>query len=193
MITMTAPVDLTGTLVRYDRHDRPARPIVGVVIATNHDRLGVFPDTHTVRPVGASPLHTFEVPVGRVTPIELPEMTGDVYGAGTPHEFDGRARFYTVEHLPFDAMPARGGPYLAGLDRWAVSYSQSHRTGMWTLSVVRLEGRDVKIVRHELCDTTWPTGSDAQEAAYNAGVVGFMVYEKDAARWNLPTVVSSVA
>lgn len=127
----------------------------------------------------------------------LPELAGERWSWR-----DGRYRVYTVAHLPFEALPAYadGGPATVALGVWGVSTSSLCRAfsspsvaaaddGMHTLSVYRFAtpgGADIE--RHALDGTTYATGRDASRAAYEAGLLGFMVYERDAGRFGLPTV-----
>lgn len=127
----------------------------------------------------------------RVTPATLPALKGD-----------GRYRVYTVEHLPFDALPAydEGGPATVRGDEWNVSTSHLSAAfaspsvvaaddGMYTLSVFKFThpGGGADLVRHPLDGTKYATRRDANRAAYEAGLLGFMVYESDAPSYGLPT------
>lgn len=122
-----------------------------------------------------------------ITPATIPDLYGDVTALG-----DYRYRLYTVAELPFEAMLGRrdGGPGMAVIDGWAVGYTGTKparlnaRRGGYTE-----EGRyDPNLVeRHELDGVEYPTMRDAERAAYDAGLLAFMVYERDAARFGLPT------
>ncbi len=141
---------------------------------------------------------------------KLPPLKGSAFADG----YDGRYRVYTVELLPFDALPAYadGGPSKVVLDGWGVSFSRLCRAlssasvaaaddGMITLKVyeVRQGFNWAPCVpgdtreRHPLDGTKYATQRDADRAAYEAGLTGFMVYEKHAAGYGLPCSPAPVA
>ncbi|MFI7608467.1 hypothetical protein ACIBTV_25405 [Micromonospora sp. NPDC049366] len=139
--------------------------------------------------------HTANAPA-RLTPASLPPLQGQTWD-----NFDGRWRLYTVEHLSFDALPecGKGGPAKVAATNWTVSASSVSRAlsspgvvaaddGMHTLQVIRLcgpTGSDIE--QHPLNGTKYASADEAWRAAYGAGLLGFMVYEGDAARFGLPT------
>jgi hypothetical protein len=116
---------------------------------------------------------------------------------------DGRYRLYTSEHLDFDALPSYrdGGPSLVVVDGYCMSTSSvsgfSSRAvlaaddGMHTLSLSKpVRGFEWDITRrdkHPLDGTKYATAPDARRAAFDAGAMAYMVYERDAAKWGLPT------
>lgn len=120
---------------------------------------------------------------------------------------DGRYRIYTAEHIDFDALPSYsdGGPAKVAHDGWCVSYSSLSRAmssasviaaddGMHTLSIHRgahyeqVDGETRYVAEyHPLDRTKYALQSDAQRAAFEGGATAFMVYERDAAKWGLPT------
>lgn len=127
-------------------------------------------------------------------PITLPPLQGTAYSW-----HDGRYRIYTVEQLPFDALPAHsdGGPAMVAHTEWGMSTSSlsawmsspsvaAADDGKHTLRVSRTVGAD-GVERHELDGTRYDTNRDASRAAYEAGLLGFMVYERHAAKWGLPS------
>lgn len=115
----------------------------------------------------------------------VPPMHGEIHPGG----YDGRYRLYTVEHLPFDALPAYvdGGPAKVVLYRWATSttFPTYVEGGGCTLDVtLNVSGPDG--FRHPLDGTVYATIRDAEQAVYEAGATAFMVYEREAARFGLP-------
>lgn len=127
----------------------------------------------------------------------VPAMHGEIHEYG----YDGRYRLYTVDHLPFDALPSYGdgGPAKVVLDPWGTSTSSlcgfmsspsvaAADDGMVTLNVYRVDSpASQPMVRHPLDGTRYATTRDADRAAYEAGVTAFMVYEREAARFGLPS------
>jgi hypothetical protein len=113
--------------------------------------------------------------------------------------YDGRYRLYTADHLPYDALPRYrdGGPATVTLEPWSVSYSGLDRMfssrsvveaddGQWELHVYRVISQSPYAnEKHPLYGTKYPTMDDASRAAYEAGCLGLMIYEKDAAKWGL--------
>lgn len=105
-------------------------------------------------------------------------------------------RLYTVEHVPFETFPAyaEGGPATTAHTEWSVSGSYLNRAlsspsvvaaddGLYTLHVYRFEGSVTASIKHELDGTKYATDREATKAAYEAGVLAFMVYERDEAQW----------
>jgi hypothetical protein len=119
--------------------------------------------------------------------------TPDLHGF-TNTDYDGRYRIYTIASgIAFDSVPAydQGGPASVAFGDWNVSTTHSSdRPGVYTLKVWR--GDAFKPTRHQLDGTDYPTLRDADRAAYDAGVTGFMVYEKHAFRYWLPVDVTAV-
>lgn len=110
--------------------------------------------------------------------------------APLPALVNGRYRVVTVAYLPFDALPQYpAGPALVTVGGWNTSTSSlsplssptviAVDNSKVTLNVFRMHGDAVHITSHELDGTQYPTRRDADRAAYNAGVTGFMVYEHD--------------
>lgn len=104
------------------------------------------------------------------------------------HGANGDYLLYTVDHVPFSDVRAYmdGGPPLVVLDDWAVSSSfpNGDDDNPVTLNA-RTIGEDM--TRHPLHGTRYPTCRDADEAAFNAGLLAFMVYTHEAAQHGLPT------
>jgi hypothetical protein len=116
---------------------------------------------------------------------------------------DSRYRIYTHEHISFDALPSYrdGGPATVVVDGYSMSTSSvsgfSSRSvlaaddGMHTLSLSKpIRGDECEITRfdkHPLDGTKYAIERDAKRAAFDAGALAFMVYERDAAKWGLPT------
>ncbi len=113
-----------------------------------------------------------------------------VHGDNTPH-YDGRYRLWTINEIPFDRLPDDGGPALVVIDGWCVSYPSLCK---WMSSPSVAEADDGKVTltafrpisdnpyrseRHELDGTKYDAVRDAQCAAYEAGLLAFMLYLKD--------------
>lgn len=113
----------------------------------------------------------------------LPATSGSI-----APERDGRYRLYTADVLPFDAVPAYpAGPALVAHTTWGVSTSTGDGIDGAQLNVHRFaSGAAGPGERHELDGHLYRTYRDAQHAAYDAGVLAFMIYHKDAPRWGLP-------
>lgn len=130
---------------------------------------------------------------------KLPPLEGKLWSTR-----DGRYRLYTVDSLPFDALPAYcdGGPAQVAHTDWAVAFPRTCRVfsspsvvaaddGMITLDACKIPlnldlTKDPLVVEHPLNGTKYPTQRDADRAAYNAGLTAFMVYERHARRYGLP-------
>lgn len=101
---------------------------------------------------------------------------------------DHRYRVYGAEHLPFDALPSYrdGGPAKVVRDGWSVSYTTDCGA---TIDGVRLSARkhpdEGEREEHPLHHTVYPTQEAASRAAYDAGLLGFFVYERDAEAYGL--------
>lgn len=128
------------------------------------------------------------------TYTSLPEVSGTVSDS-----YDGRYRLWTISHgVDFDALPSYydGGPAIVVIDGWHKSTSSVCRA-LSSPSVVAADdgthvlnlwqGTATSPAYHELHGKHFPTDRDADRAAYNAGTTAFMVYERDAARFGLPT------
>lgn len=114
--------------------------------------------------------------------VELPPLQGRL----SPHGYDGRYRLYTVDRLPFDALPPyeEGGPAKVVLNPWGCSTESSCCDDKITLKIYRVDGSvGQPMERHPLYGTRYDTRRDADRAAYNAGVTAFFVFEKDAASY----------
>lgn len=118
----------------------------------------------------------------------MPELRGSVTG-----DYDGRYRLYTVAEVPFGTFPEYpSGPGRVVIDGWHMSTSSLSRAfsspsvvtaddGMHTLSLSRHDETGERM-RHELDGTKYPTSEGASRAAYEAGCLAYMVYERDAHR-----------
>lgn len=139
--------------------------------------------------------------------IELtatPDLQGEQWASG----YDGRHRLYTHEHIAFDALPdyREGGPATVTNGDWSMSVSSvcvalsspsvaaealANPATRYTLNASRdghyEAGRYVS-ERHPLDGTTYASDRAARRAAFDAGIIAYMVYERDAARLGLPTV-----
>ena len=143
----------------------------------------------------------FAVPYGAtITVVPAYTSVPDEHGMVMSNGYDGRYRLWTHAHgLAFDAVPRYrdGGPGTVVLDGWAKSTTNLCKSlsspevvaaddGQWTLTVRRLAGRGDG-EPHPLDGTTYASQDDADRAAYEAGLTGFMVYRDDAERCGLPT------
>src|SRR6478735_7911205 len=97
--------------------------------------------------------------------------------------WDGRYRLYLVDVAPFDSFPAyeHGGPSTVTVGDWCVSYAMGGGIDGYELHVYRsFSDESAPGEHHPLYGTVYPTAHDARRAAYEAGALAFMVYEKDA-------------
>ena len=101
---------------------------------------------------------------------------------------NGGYRLYTVEHLPFDALPEYmdGGPPLVVIDPWAVS--TSFPTDDSDGPQYTLHARTVDMEPHPLNGSRYATRRDADRAVYDAGLLAFMVYEREAADFPITAI-----
>lgn len=103
-------------------------------------------------------------------------------------------RLYTVEDLPFDAIPTYrdGGPAKVSMPGWSKSTS-SMCPIFSSPSVIAADDRRITLSLrlngepHPLDKSTYATQDEADRAAYEVGASAFMVYDRDAAKWGLPT------
>jgi hypothetical protein len=119
------------------------------------------------------------------TVLTLPPMEGEKYGHA-----DTRYRLWTAAHgLPYDALPA-GGPAVVSLDGWFVTFEAvtGHTLGTGPVRLRAWGGDVFNPDRHPVDGNTYPGVEAAGRAAYEAGLTGFMVYERDARKMRLPTV-----
>lgn len=108
-------------------------------------------------------------------------------------------RKWTVEHVPYGTFPAYadGGPPTVAHTEWAVSYP---RLSPWSspeviaaddvkveLSVHRVvrRGDGYDVVHHPISGTRYDTDDAARRAAYEAGVIAYMVHLKDEAKYGI--------
>lgn len=120
-------------------------------------------------------------------PTISPDLIPATQGTVSEH-YDGRYRLYTVDVLPFDAVPtwAGGGPALVAHTSWGVSQSTGAHIEGARLNVYRYPGQTGWGERHPLDGTLYPDCDQAHRAAYEAGALAFMIYNKEAPRWGLP-------
>ena len=131
--------------------------------------------------------------------VSVPPLRGTVHHDG----YDGRYRVWTAANgIIFDALPGfqSGGPTMVAINGWSFSTSRLCRAlssasvadaddGMHTVGCSRGRGEEQEATeKHPLLNgRKFPLRRDADRAAYDAGVLGFMVYERDADRYGLPT------
>ncbi len=113
--------------------------------------------------------------------MPVPPLEGEI----TRHH-DGRCRTWTVEHIPFDELPAfepgMRSPVMVALYGWRLIWHSGD-----TLSAYQPDTQE----QHELHGQTgYPTEHDAYRAWYNAGLMGFWVYENVAGQYGLPSTMS---
>lgn len=105
---------------------------------------------------------------------------------------DGRCRTWTVDHIPdFTDLPAfepgMRSPVLVSLGGWKIYWYGS------ALYVYRPDdSADDGHEYHELHGTHHPTQDDYHRACYDAGILGFWVYEDVAHRYGLPSSLAWV-
>lgn len=118
-----------------------------------------------------------------IHPASLPTLKGS--------GFRGGYRMYTVDHIPFDALPAYsdGGPGMATHNGWCVSYEMGGEPGV-VLHVYRsyADSEPVPGKHHALYGTRYDDEQSARRAAYEAGAVGFQVFDEHAPLWGLPSM-----
>ena len=91
----------------------------------------------------------------------------------------------TVEQSPWRALPKwPAGPSLVTVDGWHVSYSRRHKDGMVVLRAWHAHKR------HELDGTRYAVTPDAEQAAYEAGLLARQVYIRDAFRYGVADLVA---
>jgi len=101
---------------------------------------------------------------------------------------DSRFRMWTVDHIPDytdlpESEPGLRSPALVSLDGWQVN-----RSGSGTLDVFRTNEDGIE--RHpDLDQVTFATEEEANAAAWNAGVIGLMVYEDVAHLYGVSSLV----
>lgn len=112
-------------------------------------------------------------------------------------------RLWTIEHIPFDRLPAysNGGPARVALDPWSISTSQLCKlfTSSSVIEKARAAGTDNQVTLnareifldgrptrpHALDKTVYSSKRAADRAAYEAGLTAFLVYECDERKYNL--------
>jgi hypothetical protein len=110
----------------------------------------------------------------------IPPLGGHTYGA-----VDGRYRLWTSAHgVQFGDLPAHhhGGPALVG-NGWACRIEADG--GQHMVRAVR--GTTGVVEVHPLHGQWFATKRDADRAAYTAGLTAYLVYERSAAAYGLPT------
>jgi hypothetical protein len=131
----------------------------------------------------------FLVPIDDAYRDWIPAVQGNLHG----RDLDYRYRVWTIRHdLAFDDMPTlhNGGPALVPVDGWHKSvtvpagWTPEHAAvhdGKTELHVWRGDYRQPD--RHPLDGTRHDSMLAADRAAYNAAVIGFMVYETHVHRY----------
>lgn len=171
--------------------DGVAAAVRGVLNAdTPTHRVPTLPAYRAFEALAALDLTAMELALG------APALHGVIYADG----HDGRYRLYTIDYLPFGALPPHGnaGPGTVALNGWVTSTSTTSRgvasthlalvdNGRVTIGAHRGYAGSGPRERHELDGTTYATQADAARALYEAGLTGFMVFERDAARLGLVT------
>jgi hypothetical protein len=86
-------------------------------------------------------------------------------------------RCYGIEHVPFDTYPDYwdGGPSIVVRDGWGVSYRSGGGIQGYELRAYRVPFPGAK---HELHGTRYADQRSATRAAYEAGLLAFLVYEE---------------
>jgi hypothetical protein len=124
---------------------------------------------------------------------KLPPLHGKIYDDG----YDGRYRLWTVSDVPFDFFPSRkkGGPNFTVHTKWRKSLTTTYdsityenQIGGVELNISRFDDMTLKTpqrIAHPLDGTEWETEEEADRAAYEAGVIAFMVYVRDEAKYGI--------
>lgn len=97
-------------------------------------------------------------------------------------------RLWTVQHIPFDRFE-RGNPPLVVIDDWSISTESGLRLvydgfdpeplygGMVQLNAHRIiSWNPYQVEYHELHLSRYATRRDAERAAYEAGLMAYMIY-----------------
>lgn len=105
----------------------------------------------------------------------LPDLQQTLPGRSRPY------RLFTREHVDFDTFYGIHG--LVTRDRWGVSYSQPmdenwKRTGEIEIHVYDVRSTPGETEKHPLYGTRYLSEVAARRAAFDAGVLAFMVYEE---------------
>lgn len=114
-------------------------------------------------------------------------------------------RLVGVEDLSFGTFPSydQGGPSLVTRGGWGVSYESLDRLfsspsvvvaddGLVTLKVYQYTSATARTaIHHELHGSKYATRELASQAAYEAGCLSFMVYDRDAHKY--PALVELLA
>lgn len=114
----------------------------------------------------------------------------------SPHH-DGRCRTWTVDHIPdYADLPAVDSghhhPVLVALDDWSVNWSGDGGDGAGTLHVFHNREVGDDKYRHDLDGAHFGTEEEAYAAAWEDGLLGFLVYEDVAHLYGLPSSLAWV-
>lgn len=101
----------------------------------------------------------------------LPDLQQTLPGRSRPY------RLFTVDHCDWeDFAPER----VVVNDRWGVSYRHTYGRDGWVLSVYDVSGMPEEgIEYHALNGTEYDSKEEASRAAWEAGVLAFMIYEEN--------------
>jgi hypothetical protein len=110
--------------------------------------------------------------------VPVPELVGNL-----TRNHDGRYRMWTVDHIPFDEIPAYDpgtGVGLVAVDGWGLNWYGD------ALYAYRKETDEYHPLHGQ---RGYSTRNDANRAWYDAGLMGLMAYENVAAQFGLPSTL----
>lgn len=98
-----------------------------------------------------------------------PEIKQTLPGRSNPY------RLYTVEHCDWEDFAGKASTVTS--TRWGVSYSHTYGEDGWTLQVYDVSNMSEEgVEHHEIHGQVFDTQAEATRAAWEAGVLAFMVY-----------------
>lgn len=106
----------------------------------------------------------------------LPALRGTETTASERRPFRGGYRIFHIDHLSYDQAQTMRGAFVASTE-WGVSYTLGAHIDGAILNVHRVTFNPLVVTKHDLDGGTYPSRDDASRAAYEAGLLGYMVYE----------------
>jgi hypothetical protein len=98
----------------------------------------------------------------------VPTIRQTLAGRSNPY------RLYTIEHCDWEDFAGKATPVVS--TRWGVSYSKTYGEDGWTLQVYDVKNIEEGVEHHEIHGQVFDTKEEATHAAFEAGVLAFMVY-----------------
>lgn len=112
-----------------------------------------------------------------------PPIQGQVF----PNGVDGRYRLWTMAELPWNRAQvpalADGGPLVVTVAPWDAAV-RGTGDGKWRIDALNMQTGGA----HDLDGATYDVEDDAYRAAYDAGIVAFLIHEIDRHRYGLGPV-----